>query len=401
MTDAKSARSDWHAYAAAVPVVLVNSTAFIGQFAFLRAHVPWIIPGIVLIAATSESIGIYLAWHAHLAQKAKDTAMRLKLAAYGFAAVVGGLNYSHYAAPHWRPTALAVIMFIASAISPWLWGVYSRRVSRDQLMAEGLIERHAVRLGGTRWTWHPARSVRVTSWAGWHGVNDPARAIAHFADRYGTADSDPVRASRRRASVPAHTVPGILSTELVPAVPDSSEPDAVPLGMALAHALAQSPAVPVVLPETVPVPEIVPAPVSVPAPERAISQQAQDALGAGPDGPVAVMIAEPTIVAEAGLNADATLSGGRPPQDMIDQAELTLMTMQVDELPSVRAVARDLLGDPNQRRLAAKLLEARRAAGNVLATEPAGHPNASHNGSRTGPGMIASPVAYQPGGVNG
>jgi hypothetical protein len=74
---------------------------------------------------------------------------------------IARMNYSHYAPPGWRPTFAAVAVALCSAASPWLWGVHSRRASRDQLLAAGLVEPHALRLGATRWLWHPLRSARV------------------------------------------------------------------------------------------------------------------------------------------------------------------------------------------------------------------------------------------------
>jgi len=162
---------------AAAPVVLVNVVAFSGQLAFLRDHLPWVPAGQVLMAVTLETIAVYLAWQAHLAQLANDSALRLRLAAYGFALLIAAMNYSHYAGPGWRPTFVAVAVALCSAASPWLWGVHTRRTSRDRLMAAGLVEPHALRLGGTRWAWHPVRSVRVMSAATWQGITDPAKAI--------------------------------------------------------------------------------------------------------------------------------------------------------------------------------------------------------------------------------
>jgi hypothetical protein len=162
---------------AAIPVILVNSVAFGAQLGFWRVHVPLVFEA-VLVALALESIAIYLAWHAHLAQLADDSALRLRLAAYGMALLIGSLNYSHFCGPDWRPTVEAVTFGMMSAISPWLWSVHSRRVSRDALKVKGLIEPHAVRLGATRWFWHPRPCVRVMSRATWVGENDPAKAIA-------------------------------------------------------------------------------------------------------------------------------------------------------------------------------------------------------------------------------
>ena len=177
------------AWPAAVPVVLVNAVAFGAQLGFWNAHLSSSVQA-VLVALALESIAVYLAWQAHLAQLADDSALRLRLAAYGIALLIGTLNYSHFMRPGWRPTVAAVTFGMMSAISPWLWSVHSRRVSRDALKARGLIEPHAVRLGATRWTWHPYRSACVMWRATWLGETDPAKAIALSAPA-GTADTPP------------------------------------------------------------------------------------------------------------------------------------------------------------------------------------------------------------------
>lgn len=163
-----------------IPVVLVNAVAFSGQLAFLRTHLPWPLAGQVMMAVALESIAIYLAYHAHVAQLANDSAMRLRLASYAFALVIAAMNYSHYA-DHWRPTFAAVALGLMSASSPWLWAIHSRRTSRDALLAQGLVEHHALRLGSTRWAWHPFRSAKVMWLATWEGITGPAEAIAAAA----------------------------------------------------------------------------------------------------------------------------------------------------------------------------------------------------------------------------
>jgi hypothetical protein len=161
---------------AAVPVMLVNACAFFGQLAFLRTHLPWILPGQILVAVALESVAVYLAYHAHVAQLADDSSMRLRLAAELFALIIGAMNYSHYS-HQWRPDFAAVAFGLCSAISPWLWSIHSRRESRDALKAAGLIDGHAVRLGATRWTWHPVKSARVMFLATWEGITSPSEAI--------------------------------------------------------------------------------------------------------------------------------------------------------------------------------------------------------------------------------
>jgi hypothetical protein len=201
VASARHAVTSHRGWLAAVPIVLVNAVAFAGQLAFLRVHLPWRLPGQVLVAVTLESVAVYLAWQAHLALTAGDSALRLRLAAYSFALVIGVMNYSHYMAPHWRPTFAAVTFGLMSVSSPWLWSVHSRRVSRDALMAAGDIDPHAVRLGATRWLWHGYRSARVMRAATWAGEVNPARAIALVYP------PEPVTGDDRRGDTPLSPSP--------------------------------------------------------------------------------------------------------------------------------------------------------------------------------------------------
>lgn len=188
----KPRRRPPRAVIAAVPVVAVNLCAFAGQFSFLHDHLHWPLAGVILVALTLESIAVYIAYHAHVAQAADDPSFRLRLAAELFALVISALNYSHYAGPHWRPTFAAVTFALFSAISPWLWGIHSHRESRDTLKARGLIEPHSVRLGTTRWLWHPIRCARVYWLATWEGIDKPSEAIAAWEARRNAIDLPPV-----------------------------------------------------------------------------------------------------------------------------------------------------------------------------------------------------------------
>jgi hypothetical protein len=161
----------------AVPIVLVNIVAFYGQYDYLTHSLAAPRAITTIMAAALESIAVYLAYQAHVALIADDSALRLRLGAYSVALGIAVLNYSHWMRPHWRPTATAVAFALCSAISPALWSVHSRRSSRTILKARELIEPHAVRLGATRWFWHLARSVHVTYLATWIGENRPAEAI--------------------------------------------------------------------------------------------------------------------------------------------------------------------------------------------------------------------------------
>jgi len=196
------------AWIAAVPVVIVNYVAFRAQLRFWQAHLD---PAdAILVSVALESVAVYWSWLAAQALIADDSALRPRLAAYGTALLIGALNYSHYCRPGWRPTVTAVTFGLMSAISPWLWTAYSRRVSRPLLKAKGLIEDHSVRLGATRWFWHAYRCVRVTWLATWEGVNRPAEAIALYAVRQEEKREKKAAGTdggRGTVAVPAENVP--------------------------------------------------------------------------------------------------------------------------------------------------------------------------------------------------
>ena len=322
---------------AAVPVVLVNSVAFIGQFEFLHTHVPWILPGQVLFAVALESVAVYLAWHAHIAKMANDSSGRIMLSAYLFALVIASMNYSHYAGPHWRPTFMSVGLALMSASSPWLWNVHSRRVSRDKLMERGLLEEKAVRLGATRWTWHPYRSMIVTWLATWEGETSPKRAIAMLAQRQDE------RAARRALAGTGRN----NGTPGAPAAP------------------AQQPAVPTGHPA------------------------ASITGGATSYGPAAV-----AVNGQAALTASPAVTGGkRPDLLVINRAVQKLAETPVEQLPSIRSVAKNLLGDENQRRLAKQLLDDREAGASM------GPQSGRQSRRSSATTMIASPAGFAPGGI--
>jgi hypothetical protein len=186
-----------HRIVAALPIVMVNIVAVTGQFQWAREHLPtWDWYGQIVFAIALETIALTLAYHAHLAETENDSALGLKLASYGFGLLIGTLNFSHYS-HEWQPNAVALVVGMMSSVSPVLWGIYSRRVSRNRLLANGLIDRHSIRLGMTRWVWHPIRSARVTYAATWNGETHVARAI----DRYNREANERLaaRAARKAA----------------------------------------------------------------------------------------------------------------------------------------------------------------------------------------------------------
>lgn len=167
---------------AAIPLMLVNSVAFAGQFAFIRDHIHWPLAGQLVFALALESIALFLTYMAHEALMSEDTAYGLRIASYAFGGLIGLMNYSHYA-PGFRPTFEAVATGLMSVSSPYLWGIYSRRNSRDTLKAKGLIESRAVKLGGLRWLFWTSQTFSVFRLAVWSGENRPDAAIADWGAR--------------------------------------------------------------------------------------------------------------------------------------------------------------------------------------------------------------------------
>jgi hypothetical protein len=336
------------ALGAAVPVVMVNATAFIGQFFFIRAHVPWVLLGQVLVAVTFESVAVYLAWQAHRAALANDTSARIKMGAYLFAVVMGCMNYSHYAAAHLHPTFMSVGMFLMSAISPWLWGIHTRRVSRDALMERGLVEGHAVRLGTNRVFWHPWRAVAVMSQAAWDGETDPKRAIGTYETRHAARQ---VARDTRRA----------------------------------AHQEGRRTAVPAVV--QVPVPAVAQVPSQGGAP---VAQ-----LPVAPAGPVAPLpgtqVNGTTVLAIATLKAKPRMGVHEIPASTLAEWAQHLAQLGLDSLPSERELAKLICDKHDHRRQASPLLKARKAGPAEPPVRLVGRQGAPTQ-------FIATPAANVPGG---
>jgi hypothetical protein len=169
---------------AAVPIIGVNATAFIGQFSFMREHITsWPLAGIILLSATLESIAVYLAFEAHEAMRKGDSSGALRMGSYLFGAFIGILNYSHYAGPGFRPTFLAVATGLMSTSSAPLWGIYSRRIGRERLIELGLIEARSVKFARARWILWFRETFGAFRLAVWTGTQNPDEAIRAWEAR--------------------------------------------------------------------------------------------------------------------------------------------------------------------------------------------------------------------------
>jgi hypothetical protein len=185
---------------AAVPIIGVNATAFIGQFSFMREHITsWPLAGIILLSATLESIAVYLAFEAHEAMRKGDSSGALRIGSYLFGAFIGILNYSHYAGPGFRPTFLAVATGLMSTSSAPLWGIYSRRIGRERLIELGLIEARSVKFARARWILWFRETFGAFRLAVWTGTQNPDEAIrAWEAKRDAKANAAALAAAAER-----------------------------------------------------------------------------------------------------------------------------------------------------------------------------------------------------------
>jgi hypothetical protein len=173
------------------PLLLVNLAAVYGQLAFFYEHVApttWPVPGkialAIVIALAIESISVYVGWHAHdaLINKLGRTAARLRRASYGIATLVAAINYAHFAdfteatGNKLGLNAASVAFGLLSLISPWLWGLHSRRLKNLQLAKEGVADATGATFSGERIRSFPIRAYLARRWSIDHYVTDPKAA---------------------------------------------------------------------------------------------------------------------------------------------------------------------------------------------------------------------------------
>lgn len=206
-----------------LPLLLINGGAAYAQAAYAYEQIApaaWNTPSRVAFAvafsAALESIAVYVQWHAHdaLLLKAHATAASLRRSAWVIAAVVAAINYAHFAGDGMAPTSAAVAFALLSLLSPWLWGLHTRRAQHVQLLAEdaNLIDEGGVEFSPQRRRAFPWRSWQAKRWSIDHGVRDPraawegynAERLARKAERAAAARA---KAAEKPAKRPATDTP--------------------------------------------------------------------------------------------------------------------------------------------------------------------------------------------------
>ncbi|MFE7874600.1 hypothetical protein ACFUYE_30155 [Micromonospora humida] len=213
-----------------LPLLLINGGAAYAQAAYAFEEIApaeWNTPSklafAVAFAVALESIAVYVQWHAHdaLMLKAHGTATSLRRASWGVAGLVAAINYAHFAGPGGAPTAAAVAFALLSLLSPWLWGLHTRRAQHVQLLAEdaSLIDESGVEFSPQRRRAFPIRSWQAKRWSIDHYETDPRRAWEGYnADRLAREAAHPATAEPRKPS-PLLLVAGLACTVLGFAAP--------------------------------------------------------------------------------------------------------------------------------------------------------------------------------------
>jgi hypothetical protein len=183
MTETESHRG---AIARAVaPLLVVNALTVYGQLAYAMEHIApaaWPLFARVALsigfAVALESVSLYVQWHAHdaLLLRSHSTARSLRRWSFLIAAAVGAMNYSHFAAKGMHPTAAAIAFGMLSLLSPWMWGLHSRRVARIQLLKERRVDDAGAEFSTARKRAFPIRSWKAYRHSIDYGITDPREA---------------------------------------------------------------------------------------------------------------------------------------------------------------------------------------------------------------------------------
>lgn len=190
------------------PLVIISGLAIIGQcgsFGEILKPVFGDVLGSVLgglCAVALEMIALFLGLHALKALRRKDSAAGLLFAATIVAGIVAYMNYSHFAGDgHGKSYIVAWTFALFSFVAPFMWRIKIRSDHRDELVANGEIDKRGLRLERSRLLWHPIDSLKVMSHAAWTGERDRDKAVADWEAR---RDAKRTQKEERRAEKEAN-----------------------------------------------------------------------------------------------------------------------------------------------------------------------------------------------------
>jgi hypothetical protein len=211
---------------AAVPIVLVNALAVIGQCQWAGTHLHWGHPGQALFAGALETTALAVMYLAHTALIEGDSAWRQKAFAYLIACGSASVNWQEHSNA-WKPTPAAFVFAGASLLSPILWATYSRFAARTVMRDAGLIDRRAAKFSFARWVMFPRRTFTALKYSVWHSVQSPTAAIAGSGSRDGMPSRNEARGIKARLR--GSSEPRSIETHGTPEIEASSH------GMSASH----------------------------------------------------------------------------------------------------------------------------------------------------------------------
>lgn len=200
---------------AVAPLLIVNGVTVYGQLAYAMEDVSpavWPLWACVALAVgfamAVESVALYIQWHAHdaLLLKSHATARSLRRASYVVALFVAAMNYSHFTESLGEPTAAGVAFGMLSLLSPWLWGLHSRRQARIQLLKERRADDAGAEFSSMRARMFPIRTWKAKRHSVDWNITDPIEAWNAYHGRVDVDASpapDVVDASPVLTSVPS------------------------------------------------------------------------------------------------------------------------------------------------------------------------------------------------------
>lgn len=204
---------------AVAPLLVVNALTVYGQLAYAMAHIApatWPLLARVALsigfAVAIESVSLYVQWHAHdaLLLKSHSTARSLRRWSFLIAAAVGAMNYSHFAAAGLHPTAAAIAFGMLSLLSPWMWGLHSRRAARIQLLKERRVDDAGAEFSTARKRAFPIRSWKAYRHSIDFGITDPREAWDAYNGRVDVVASIPQQRVSSRPSGPDEVLDGVM-----------------------------------------------------------------------------------------------------------------------------------------------------------------------------------------------
>lgn len=167
------------------PLVIISGLAITGQYGSFSEYLAPTFHGFAgfiagLMALGLESIALFLGLHAMKALQRKDSAAGLLFSATLIAGIVAYLNFDHYKTDDGSASIASYAFALFSFVAPFLWRVKIRSDHRNELAANGEIDKRGLKLERVRWMTHPIKSYKVYRLAAWTGQRDVELAVKEW-----------------------------------------------------------------------------------------------------------------------------------------------------------------------------------------------------------------------------